>query len=519
MVLDVHEITKAAEKDYERAWIEYSEKIPRGSTGFKLKNKAKRHPVFEIIQKFREILLEMGFEEIILPVIVEEGIVYREYGPEAPVILDRIFYLATLPRPDIGISREKVNKIREIVPGFDREEELKRIFREYKRGGIEADELIEYMVKDLGIRQEQATKIIDEVFPELKELKPIPTKLTLRSHMTALWFPVLEAMQYREPLPIQLFTIGEKFRREQRLDETHLYSSYTASLVIMNDELGLEDGKNVCREIVNRLGFSEVEFRLKDVTSKYYAAGTEFEVFVRHPKTGEWIEIGDGGMYSPVSLAMFNIEYPVFNVGFGIERIAMIITGETDVRRLVYPYFYTEPQFSPEDLASMLSFIKSPKTREGEMLANAIVDAAVRHADEKSPAEVVAWRGRILGKRVTVTIWERDPGVKLLGPAALNEVWIVNDTIIGVPPSQRPENGYYTGIRYIDGIAKRAAAEAEEIVRRGEKEFSMRVRIVRGLSDINLKLQKAALHYITSKGSKIDIRGPVFVGITVKVDD
>ena len=81
---------------------------------------------------------------------------------------------------------------------------------------------------------------------------------------------------------------------------------------------------------------------IKKATSKYYAPQTEFEIFIQHPKTNEWIEIGDGGFYSPVSLAQYNIEYPIFNVGFGIERICMILTEVEDIRKLVYPYFYED---------------------------------------------------------------------------------------------------------------------------------------------------------------------------------
>ena len=47
----------------------------------------------------------MGFDECENPVIVEENDIYREFGPEAMAVLDRVFYIGGLPRPNVGISR------------------------------------------------------------------------------------------------------------------------------------------------------------------------------------------------------------------------------------------------------------------------------------------------------------------------------------------------------------------------------------------------------------------------------
>ncbi|MEM3526644.1 MAG: hypothetical protein QXV37_04440, partial [Candidatus Jordarchaeaceae archaeon] len=221
---DVNEILARAEQDYEKAWVETKSLLTLTGRRFRLKPKGVPNPITEFMIEVRRILVEMGFEEVILPMIVSESDVYKEYGPEAPVILDRLFYLAGLPRPDIGLGENSVKKIMEIVPGFSKTRELQDILRRYKKNEIESDDLVETMVTELGIREEQATSIVDNVFLEFKERKPVPTDLTLRSHMTALWFPVLSAVQNKWELPIQLFTLGSKFRREQKLDATHLYS-------------------------------------------------------------------------------------------------------------------------------------------------------------------------------------------------------------------------------------------------------------------------------------------------------
>ena len=180
---NIQEILRKAEEDYERAWVE-TVKMLKGKKGeFKLKKTGKTHPVLDFIQKARKVLVELGFEEMILPTMVREEEVYKEYGPEAAVILDRVFYLAVLPRADIGLSKKKIEEIRKIIPGFTKTEELKNILREYKIGEINADDLIELLFLRLGISEEQATKMIDSVFTEFKGLEPKPTDQTLRSHI------------------------------------------------------------------------------------------------------------------------------------------------------------------------------------------------------------------------------------------------------------------------------------------------------------------------------------------------
>lgn len=515
MKFDVKKLIEEANKDYEDAWIKSSELLETKGKKFKLQNKGKAHPLYNFIQKARKNMIDLGFEEIVLPIIIEASHVYREYGPEASLILDRLFYLAGLPRPDIGLSDEKKDQIRNIVDNIDFQI-LKGILRDFKVGKIEADDLIENFVVKLKIREEKATKIIDEVFTEFKTLKPIPTSLTLRSHTTALWFPVLAAMQGKKMMPIQLFHIGPKFRREQTLDKTHLYTSNTVSCVILNEEITLEDGMDIARKILNEFGFKEQKFIIKKGTSKYYAPQMEFEVFIKHPTTNEWLEVGDGGLYSPISCAKYNIEHPVFNFGMGVERFLMIQEDEDDIRNLVYPYFYKDITFSDEEIANDITIDQEPKTKIGLEIMKAIIDTAEKHKDDNAPTEVIAWEGKLYGKNIKVTIWEDEEGVKLLGPATFNEIWVSAGKILGLKSSQEKEAGINTGIRYIDSIAAHIARKIEEI--EDESTLKFRIKMARRPSDINLYINDSVRYFINSNNKKIDIRGPIFLGATVKID-
>lgn len=526
MRINTKKLLKAAKEDYEKTWAESAKLLKAKGKYFTLIDKKKEHPLFDMIIKTRNIFLEMGFEEVITPLITEECHVYLQYGPEAPVILDRIFYLAGLPRADIGISKEKKSEIKKIIPNFNEIKRLQHIFRRYKRSEIESDDLTEIMVKELNIREEQATQIIS-LFPEFRRLTPVPTKLTLRSHTTSSWFPILKEMQFKEPLPLQLFSIGPKFRREQKLDVTHLYESWTASMAVMAEEMSLEDGKKIVEEIFKKLDFGEVEFRIKKATSKYYAPKTEFEAFVRHPKTGEFIEVGDGGLYNPLSLARYKIPYPVFNFGAGLERIAMIKTGVEDIRKLVYPHLYVKNEYTDKQLAEMVEVDQTSSTKEGERLIKAIIQTAIENANQPSPCQFLAYKGKFLDHNIEVHVYELDVGKKLLGPAALNIVYVYDGNILGVPKEgllkteivkKAREKGVSTGIRYLDAIAAQAVAAIEEKINARETgETNIRVKIAKLPSDVNVGIQAAGVSSITSKNKRIIVKGPVFVGIKAKI--
>ncbi|MFX1556296.1 MAG: O-phosphoserine--tRNA ligase [Promethearchaeota archaeon] len=517
MPFDIKKINNESSINYEKTWLETANLLKLKGAYFSLKRKGSSHIVNDFIFEARNKMISLGFEELILPMFVDEQDVYKQYGPEAVLILDRLFYLAGLPRPDIGVSKEKLERIREIVPEFNRIDALKQIFRDYKKGDIEADDLIETFLNKLNINESEASLIIDNIFPELKQLKPIPTKMTLRSHTTALWFKVLEVLMRKKQLPLQYFTIGQKFRREQKIDSTHLFVSNTLSIVVMAEEISLEDCRKISSLICDELGFPSNRVEIKKATSKYYAPQTEFEIFVQHPITDEWIEIGDGGFYSPVSLAKYNIPFPVFNIGFGVERICMIKSHVDDIRKLIYPYYYEDISFSDEEISKSIRYKNLPFTEKGIEIKNAIIKTAIENKDLDSPIEIEVWEGVIKDYNIEVKIWEKDDNVKLLGPAALNEVWIKDGNVFGFPKDTVPENAISANKSYLEGIASEMAYNIEILLEQGIFNYDHRVKMCYRASEVNLELDDIVLEFIHSKQKKIDIRGPVFIGLTFNV--
>ena len=160
---DTDEVKSRAKNNFADAWTATAKLIPSG-TEISLTRKGNPHLVRELIQKSRQILLNLGFDEVENLTILPDSDVVKQYGPEARVILDRAFYLAELPRHDIGLSARKIAQLKKIVEEIDIEK-LQTILRNYKKGEIEADNLIEELIAGLGITDYQATELLDKVFP------------------------------------------------------------------------------------------------------------------------------------------------------------------------------------------------------------------------------------------------------------------------------------------------------------------------------------------------------------------
>lgn len=498
---DIEKIINRTEQDFEKTWVYSAKLIPR-DTQVELKGKGQAHPVRNMIQKSRRILLYMGFSEIENKTILPDTDVYKEYGPEAPVILDRAFYLAKMPRPDIGLGNNEIKQIKEVIGDFE-PKTLQRILRFYKKGEIEGDDFIEELVKQLEIPQEKATELLEsKVFSEFKNLTPQPTNSTLRSHMTATWYHTLAALQDKTTYPLALFSVGPRYRNEQREDKGHLRVHHSASIVIMDPNMSLEAGRKITEEVLKKYGFDKVKFETKKATSKYYVKDQEQEVFVKHG--GEWLEIADIGMYSAISLANFGIKYPVFNAGFGIERLEMVLGNHKDIRELVYPQFSVQ-EYSDEEIAKSISYIHEPQTERGKKIAEAIEMTARKHKDEIAPCEFIAYED----DQVLVKVVEREEGKRLIGPAGFNEVHVKDGNI----NSDLRLQGVSTGLNYMKGISTAIAHQIEENFSKNEAHSSHKVKLVRSLPDINLKLPHSLEDYLTGNYKKFNVRGPVFITV------
>ncbi len=504
MLLNPKKIKNEAEKNWEKEWKETAELV-KGKGKFTLKKKTgSEHLLWKYILKVREVFLEMGFDEVILNPIQPDDEVRKQYGPEAGAILDRLYYLATIPRPDIGLSDEKKELIKKRLPKFKKFKKLQDILMKYKRGEIEGGEdLTEALVSDLGISTSDALYLLKEVFKELAGLKPEASNLSLISHATTAWFPLLSELQDKKEHPIMLFSLVWRNRREQKEDAKHLRTHLNFSMVIMDEDFKIENGKELTEKFFKKLGFEKVKFEVKPNQPAYYAPGTNYEVFVKHPKGG-WLEVSEIGMYSPVSLANYKIKYPVFNSGPGLGRIVMALENINDIRDL---YYSKDTRFSDKQIADRIKIDKKPK---GKNLAKIIEKGIIENRNL-----IGKIRKKIYDKEIKIYVVEPEEGKKLLGPGGLNEIYVYKGEILGVKTDdKRFEEILRKGVKvcsFLEAISNYFAYQIE----RG-KRGRLTIKYADTLPSINLKMKKEISKYLLQNKKEIKIDAPIFVDIEIE---
>ncbi|MCW4020059.1 MAG: O-phosphoserine--tRNA ligase, partial [Candidatus Bathyarchaeota archaeon] len=163
-------LRRVKEEGFESVWRESANLLPKPSEGLRLSSGGRgvSHPLYDLIQKLRLSFLDLGFKEVFNPVIVDENEIYRQYGPEAPIILDRCYYLAALPRPDIGLGRAEQEEIEKtgVKLTQSRVSALQKVLRGYKKGEVDSDDLVERVAEALKVPDTLAMRVISDVFPE-----------------------------------------------------------------------------------------------------------------------------------------------------------------------------------------------------------------------------------------------------------------------------------------------------------------------------------------------------------------
>ena len=541
---------KKTHENFEEAWHEGPSVVtPSGHGGkypYLAYKRAQAHPVFATINRLRETYLSLGFDETENPVIIEEKDIYRQFGPEAMAVLDRVFYLGGLPRPNVGIARKQLDEINDILQSHrsplthhdlipasqshqhapyqmmtkETEERLRETLHAYKKSEIDGDELTIELAKVLGVDDALVVHILEAVFPEFRALVPESSRSTLRSHMTSGWFMTLGAIWEHTPMPLRLFSVDRCFRREQAEGPTRLMTYHSASCVVAGDDITNEEGKAVSMALLSAFGYTDFRFQPDEKRSKYYMPDSQTEVYARHPEHG-WVEVATFGMYSPSALAEYGIGVPVMNLGLGVERLAMIAYNSNDIRQICFPQFFPR-NLTDQEIARAVRLREDPSSREGKMLAAAIAHVAAENATVQGPCSFDAWEGIIRGARVKVTVEEPESDAKLCGPACANEIFIHNGSILGVPDAEKWKQvrteGVSTGITYLSAVAALAAARIEEAARCRNSTI-VQVKMAKLPSDINLKIDEFAMRAVTDNNKKVDVRGPVFLSVRSTVQE
>jgi phenylalanyl-tRNA synthetase alpha chain len=244
----------------------------------------KIHPYQRIIAEMREILLEMGFEELYGGIVQQSfwnfDALFQPQDHPAREMQDTFYLKETLPLPN---NYEKVKAM-------------------HLSGG------------------ETSSTGWGGLWKEAKA-----EQCVLRTHTTCL--SIQHLARNKNP-PIKAFAVGRVYRRET-IDTTHLAEFEQLEGIVMDENVSFANLLGILREFYNRMGFTSVRF--KPSYYPYTEPSLDAEVYV--DGIG-WIEMGGAGIFREEVTAPIGINYPVLAWGLGVSRIAMLRLDLKDLRLL-----------------------------------------------------------------------------------------------------------------------------------------------------------------------------------------
>merc|ERR1711981_185478 len=257
------------------------------------------HPLMKVRTVYRQILLEMGFNEMPTNNYVESSFWNFDtlFQPQMHPARDAhdTFFISEPSNCDMSkVPSDLVEKVKET----------------HQTGGDTGS--IGYRYK---WKLEEATKNL------------------LRTHTTAVTSRMLYQLANQPGgfKPMKYFSIDRVFRNET-LDATHLAEFHQVEGVIVDYNLTLANLMGILEAFFLKLGITNLKFK------PAYNPYTEpsMEIFSYHAGLKKWVEIGNSGMFRPEMLEPLGLPKDVSAIAWGLslERPTMIRYGINNIRDL-----------------------------------------------------------------------------------------------------------------------------------------------------------------------------------------
>jgi phenylalanyl-tRNA synthetase alpha chain len=247
----------------------------------------KPHPLVKLISEIRQIFVEMGFQEI-------QG----DYVESCFWNMDVLFI------PQDHPAREMQDTFYCKVPAklpIQEKQLLEEVAKVHENGGSTGSTGWGY-----------------------KFSKTEGERALLRTHTTVNTIRYL----YNNPKPpCKVFSLERVFRKEN-IDATHLPEFYQIEGIIYEENANFRQLIGILKEFYHRMGFEKIRFR--PGYFPYTEPSMEVEVFWN----GKWMELGGSGIFRPEVTEPIGVKSPVLAWGLGLERIAMLRYGLSDIRSL-----------------------------------------------------------------------------------------------------------------------------------------------------------------------------------------
>ena len=154
----------------------------------------------------------------------------------------------------------------------------------------------------------------------------IDPSTVLRTHTS----PVQVRTMENQPPPIRIICPGRVYRCDSDLTHTPMFHQVEG--IYVDENVSFAQLKDLIYMIIYSLFGKDVELRFRPSYFPFTEPSAEVDIL---SKEGQWLEILGCGLVNPVVLENCNIDSNIYSglaFGLGIERIAMLKHGVTDIR-------------------------------------------------------------------------------------------------------------------------------------------------------------------------------------------
>ncbi len=496
------DIAARAEKGFNAAWVQLVDMAPEG--GYKPLKEGKPHAGSELVQRLRRVLLAAGYSEVALPEIMSYSEMGDAAGPAKALAIADTFSLAASVRPKPAISKAQLDAIKGIAPTFNEERRaaLENAFRGYSEGQLNSQQLLSEMVGKAGLRMEQALEVANLLvgIPHQQQQQAL-----LRRGLVYSWFPTLAALSKKQPLPLQLFSIGTGFRQGRMREGTFV------SGAIMAENVSHKDLKGLLPAVLGPLS-AKVGFEKAVATSTVFVPGTEEAIFA------EGLHLGRLGLASPIALSAYGLEAPVAIFELSVERLAIALGLGHDEKEIKYPQFFGKWKMEDKEIARLVHIGQKPPGW-GREIKNRIIKTCSLYYGQPAPCEF-----RIFEKEVgdsKLEVWLSSDKGTLCGKDFSNEVVVYDGNVVSTPQiaatpvaKEALAKGTKTGITLIGAFASYAAAAIEANPTKAQE---IAVGNITSPSEANIVVPQLVMDYIKQNGKELGIAGSLGLRVVARV--
>jgi len=151
-------------------------------------------------------------------------------------------------------------------------------------------------------------------------------RLILRSQGTAV---SARTLADRPNVPGRYFSIARCFRYDQ-VDATHAPDFFQVEGIVLGEDVHFRTLLGLLRLFAQEVAKTE---EVKFLPAYFPFTEPSVEMHARHKDLG-WMELGGAGLFRPEVLHPLEVNVPVIAWGLGLDRMAMVALGVSDIRQL-----------------------------------------------------------------------------------------------------------------------------------------------------------------------------------------